>query len=245
MNRIETKTFASNAAGRKVFDFVPPNYIETPTGFRVDFNREPAVDYSVNQTGIMVDLLCATHEKRHGFFYYMLSSFYAQTYRNKRLIIADSSPSPRRVDFPGAFYFHLPGFTLGQQRNFLMNISSSPLFAWFDDDEGRDPTWLSRLVYSWDRFADIVTPKRSVIVDLIGERETVYQVPTASSQSAIFGQRCKGHHFDPSHRYEEIAWLQKITGVLKLQRVDCSLVYQLVHGENYGMTTDRHFKGDE
>lgn len=201
-----------------------------------------------------IDLLCATYKKRRGWMEFMLASFDAQYAWNKRLIICDLSSAPnydmqrigkKREDVVYVWAPDAPGRNLGWQRNKLLDMVEADWFAWFDDDEVRSSFWIHDLIGSWNGKATVVTPKQTMFVDATpgGKlRIKPYQVPTVSSQSAIFQRSVAGRHrCSTVYQYEEVPWLRSIVNKERVQRVDGCWVWQIVHGENIGNTWERIF----
>jgi len=65
-----------------------------------------------------------------------VTCFLEQDYKNKELIILNNHPVPLRVDLPQVTMINKPGFpTLGDCRNFLLNMAKGEFVRTWDDDD--------------------------------------------------------------------------------------------------------------
>lgn len=86
----------------------------------------------------MIDCLCVT-ERRPEWMPWTIWQFDRQTATEKRLIIVDSSPVPMSP-IPGRddiIIVRAPGRNIAEKRNLALRAATSPLAAWWDDDDHR------------------------------------------------------------------------------------------------------------
>lgn len=196
-----------------------------------------------------ITLLCITHQARRPFHQNIMDEYDKQTYAARRIIILDEAAKTNwrlkrwAQARQGARYCLMrPGRTLGARRNAAMQMVTTPWFAWFDDDDRRSRHWLADLAAAWDGKSEVVTPAETWIQDLATGRQVVYKVPTISSVSAIFRtEPCAAVAMDDMNCHEEVAWLQRLAGRGRVQRLPGAWVVQQLHATNTGTTRERFF----
>jgi hypothetical protein len=118
----------------------------------------------------LVSCLCVT-EGRSAFIPWLLWGYDRQTWRDRELIIVDSSPAPWRTDRPDVRVIAAPpGTNVPTKRNVALAAASGTWAAWFDDDDWQHPQRLALLVQALadDPRATFAGGTRSFFVDLHG-----------------------------------------------------------------------------
>ncbi len=83
----------------------------------------------------LVSCLCSTFG-RYRVLREAITCFLEQDYKNKELIILNNHPVPLRVDLPQVTMINKSGFpTLGDCRNFLLNMAKGEFVRTWDDDD--------------------------------------------------------------------------------------------------------------
>ncbi|HVV52832.1 MAG TPA: glycosyltransferase family A protein, partial [Polyangia bacterium] len=116
----------------------------------------------------LVSCLCVT-EGRPSFMPWLLWGYDRQTWRERELIVVDSSPTPFRSDRPDVRVIAAPpGTNVPTKRNQALAAATGALVAWFDDDDWQHPQRLELLAraLSDDPRAGFAGGTRSFFVDL-------------------------------------------------------------------------------
>lgn len=94
----------------------------------------------------LISCLCVT-ENRHEFIPWLLWNYEKQDWRNKELVIVDSSSIP--ISVAGRSDVRLigtePHTSIGAKRNICMKEARGEIFTWFDDDDWQHPEKLTRI----------------------------------------------------------------------------------------------------
>jgi len=109
---------------------------------------------------------------------WLLWGFDRQTWRDRELVIVDSSPSPYLSDRPDVRVIRAPpGTNVPAKRNLALAAATGTLVAWFDDDDWHHPQRLALLAEAL--FADprvgFAGGTRSFFVDLHGDTCRSYE----------------------------------------------------------------------
>lgn len=97
----------------------------------------------------LISCLCVT-EDRENFIPWLLWNYNKQTWKNKELIIIDSSKNPLIIqerDDIKVIYTEYKS-KLGFKRNMALNNANGKYVAWFDDDDWQHPERLTQLINS-------------------------------------------------------------------------------------------------
>lgn len=130
----------------------------------------------------LVSCLCIT-ENRHAFVPWLLWAYDRQQWRNRELVVVDSSQPP--IKLPERRDIQVltapPGASLGRKRNLALDAARGHVVAWFDDDDWQHPERLSMLVpdlqwYAGALGASYLGPSRSWFLGLNGSGCESYQV---------------------------------------------------------------------
>ncbi len=114
----------------------------------------------------LVSCLCVT-ESRAEFMPWLLWGFDRQTYRERELVIVDSSEQPFKCDRPDVRVVRAPvGTNVPAKRNLALDAARGSIVAWFDDDDWQHPERLERLVALLRDEAPFAGSSRSWFVDL-------------------------------------------------------------------------------
>jgi Glycosyl transferase family 2 len=119
----------------------------------------------------LVSCLCIT-EGRPSFMPWLLWGYDRQVWRERELIIVDSSATPFRSDRPDVRVIAAPpGTNVPTKRNLALAAATGDLVAWFDDDDWQHPQRLSLIAQALadDAKAVLAGGTRSFFVDLHGD----------------------------------------------------------------------------
>jgi hypothetical protein len=109
-------------------------------------------------------------ESRAEFMPWLLWGFDRQTYRERELVIVDSSEHPFKCDRPDVRVVRAPvGTNVPAKRNLALDAARGSLVAWFDDDDWQHPERLERLVSVLRDDAPFAGSSRSWFVDVHSE----------------------------------------------------------------------------
>src|SRR5690606_27618413 len=114
----------------------------------------------------LVSCLCVT-ERRSAFMPWLLWGYERQTWKDKELIIIDSSKEPFRSERADVRVIHAePGSNIPVKRNLALRAARGDVIAWFDDDDWQYPERLERLVQVLGTGAVWAGGTRSWFIDL-------------------------------------------------------------------------------
>ncbi len=123
------------------------------------------------QPGPLVSCLCVT-ENRPAFMPWLLWNFDRQTWRNRELIIVDSSEAPLKLSRrPDVRVIPAPPATpVPVKRNRALAEAAGELLTWFDDDDWQHPDKLRCLVEAMGDGRPFAGSHEGWFVDLGGRR---------------------------------------------------------------------------
>jgi hypothetical protein len=151
---------------------------------------------------------------------WLLWSYERQDYRNKELVIVDSSPEPTSLQALGVRVLAAPpGTNIPRKRNLALAAAAGQYVAWFDDDDWQHPERLSRLlgILEGDRGSGkgFAGCSRSWFVDLYDLRARPYDgMGHLIFNTALFRRSAvEGVAFDESRdRASDTVWLRHVAG---------------------------------
>jgi len=163
----------------------------------------------------LVSCLCVT-EGRRAFIPWLLWGYDRQTWRERELIIVDSSPVPWRSDRPDVRVIAAsPGTNVPTKRNLALGAASGTWVAWFDDDDWQHPQRLALLAQALaaEPRAAFAGSTRSFFIDLHGESCRSYEgygtlifngagFRREAAQAVRFNER--------QHRASDAGWMQAL-----------------------------------
>jgi hypothetical protein len=166
------------------------------------------------QSSPLVSCLCVT-ESRPAFMPWLLWCFDRQTWKNRELVIVDSSRQPFTCSGrPDVRVVTAPrGATLPQKRNMALDAARGDAIAWFDDDDWQHPDRLADLVDALRGGASLAGTTRGWFVDLVGGRASLYTSSTIVFNGAMLWRDvAMSTRFDParSRGGEDTAWMRSI-----------------------------------
>ena len=121
----------------------------------------------MNEIHPLISCLCVT-ENRAAFMPWLLRAYDSQSYRNRELVIIDSSETPfdagNRKDIR---VLTMPSGTwVPEKRNKAMEEARGEIIAWFDDDDWQHPDRLKFLIQDLLCGAPYVGPNKAWFIDL-------------------------------------------------------------------------------
>jgi glycosyltransferase involved in cell wall biosynthesis len=192
----------------------------------------------------LVSCLCVT-ENRHSFMPWLLWGYDRQAWKQRELVIVDSSDPPvvvpKRSDIR---VLHVPpGTSLGKKRNIALDAARGGVVAWFDDDDWQHPRRLSLLVpllreYATRIGASFIGPSRSYFLDVGGHRCEPYHMGRyAIFNGSVYYTKMVSHARFPEDvlRTEDTRWistlLRKRQGAALVDEYPCHSLW-LCHAVN-------------
>ena len=122
------------------------------------------------RSNLLVSCLCVT-ENRAPFMPWLLWSYDRQTWKDKELIVVDSSREPVSFARPDVRILHAPpGTQIMAKRAVALRAMRGRALAWFDDDDWQHPERLARIAAALCSGALIAGAPHTWLLDLFGKR---------------------------------------------------------------------------
>jgi glycosyltransferase involved in cell wall biosynthesis len=173
----------------------------------------------------LVSCLCVT-ESRAAFMPWLLWCFDRQVWKERELVIVDSSRQPFSV--PGRADVRVVaasrGATLPQKRNLALDAARGDAIAWFDDDDWQHPHRLAELVDILRQGAPLAGTTRGWFIDLLGGGASLYTSSTIVFNGAmVWRDVAMSTRFDLARARggEDTAWMRALAS--KIGRNACPL----------------------
>ena len=188
----------------------------------------------------LVSCLCVT-EGRAPFLPWLLWGFERQTWRNKELVIVDSSPRPccrpttvdraRVVTAP-------PGTNVPAKRNVALREARGRYVAWFDDDDWQHPERLDRMAGALAAGVDLAGSTTSFFVDLftLGCYRYAGRGHVIFNSAVLVAEVARAVHFDEKvARASDRAWMDAVMRATlgRTNKIDDAVyTFWLCHDQN-------------
>lgn len=114
-----------------------------------------------------ISILTVTHN-RPEFMPWLLWNYARQNWRDKELIVVDSSDTPVMFAREHVTVIHAPGANVPTKRNIALATASGDAITWLDDDDWRHPASLPRLAAGFDRETAVSGGRWAWFMDLRG-----------------------------------------------------------------------------
>lgn len=188
-----------------------------------------------------ISVLTVTHN-RPEFTPWLRWNYERQIWRDKELIIVDSSEKPAKAITPDVTVIHAPGANVPTKRNMALDTATGDAITWLDDDDWRHPRSLIKLVTGFSRetavsggrwawFMDLATGRVNRFCDRRGLLFGCLLVDTAVARSVRFDES--------EERGSDLTWMESLLKRPFVFTYD-PLSFFLCHDRNLGNLAAAH-----